>query len=130
MNSRKAAGKVKYTCYNELVELAISTITSRMDVQPVSNYLKQLFTSHFSKHYYSNRPNKNGYTIKLTSSFKRERERERVPWNENPNIASNRMSKLLDKSTGSSSTDRKGMGSDSNYKNLCISRVDGLFYLL
>lgn len=49
------------------------------------------------------------------------KKREKLPWNENPNIASTRMSKLSDKSIGRSSTDRKGIDSDSSYKrNPCI----------
>lgn len=37
-----------------------------------------------------------------------------VPWNENPNIASTRMSKLSDKFFGKSSNDKKGTDSDSS----------------
>lgn len=46
-----------------------------------------------------------------------------IPWNENPNTASTTMSKLVDKSTGRSSTGRKGMDNDSNYKNSSLSFI-------
>jgi len=39
----------------------------------------------------------------------------KVPWNENPNMASTRMSKSLEKSDGRSSTDKKGIDNASSY---------------
>lgn len=53
-----------------------------------------------------------------------------LPWNENPNIASIRMSKSFDRSTGRSSTDKKGTPSDSSYRITSTDKYCNKIYKL